>query len=253
MKKHMYDALYTVEDHLWWFTGLRKLYAYLLADVKDILILDAGCGTGANLTFLKPYGNSLSPLGIDISDDALAYNIKRGNQGRVMKADMNSLPFKNASFDLVLASDSLYHLRVDDTTVLREFHRILKKDGQLIMNTASYQILKSRHDIHGMTKQRYTRKSLQCLLTTAGFHVEQLFYWNSLLFPLRALQIFLEKISALFAFSTRENGNTETSAFTVNNITNKILTGIITSEVALLTHGFRFPFGLSIMCKVRKQ
>src|SRR5258705_10797754 len=62
MRASDYAALYAVEDDLWWFEGMRAVTAALLDPVcapgSDRLILDAGCGTGANLSWLPPYSGA---------------------------------------------------------------------------------------------------------------------------------------------------------------------------------------------------
>lgn len=59
MKSEDYAYLYALEEDFWWFSGMRDITASLLDPVCarecDRLILDAGCGTGGNLSWLARY------------------------------------------------------------------------------------------------------------------------------------------------------------------------------------------------------
>src|SRR5437868_15219405 len=70
-----YRVMFEIEDDYWWYRGLRKLIRALLAQYAPEsssrpMILDVGCGTGANLKLLQSYGNA---IGIDISEQALGF------------------------------------------------------------------------------------------------------------------------------------------------------------------------------------
>src|SRR3989344_8507571 len=132
MKDKAYDTLFQVEERLAWFIARRRLYAWLLKGLRGKKILDAGCGTGGDLLFLQRYGEA---VGVDISEKALAYTRSRGN--KVVRGDVNKLPFPDKSFDVVVAGDCIYHQWVDDEQAAREFYRVLKPRGMLLVNTAS--------------------------------------------------------------------------------------------------------------------
>ena len=73
MNVEEYERMYRFEDAYWWFVARRRLIAALLKDLMPpgpIDILDIGCGTGAMLDELVPYGRV---VGADYSPDALAF------------------------------------------------------------------------------------------------------------------------------------------------------------------------------------
>ncbi|HEX2514418.1 MAG TPA: class I SAM-dependent methyltransferase, partial [Chloroflexota bacterium] len=52
-----YEAMYRLEDGLWWYSGMRRITAAALGGrlsgaAGPLRILDAGCGTGGNLAWL---------------------------------------------------------------------------------------------------------------------------------------------------------------------------------------------------------
>lgn len=68
MNREEYKIMYDLGDTHWWYVGMRKIYFNLLNKFyknldRKLIILDAGCGTGAMLGYFKRYGLS---IGIDI-------------------------------------------------------------------------------------------------------------------------------------------------------------------------------------------
>src|SRR2546430_11297777 len=75
-----YRVMFQIEDDYWWYRGLRVLLKNLLAqylpgNISRPMILDVGCGTGANLKLLQSYGNA---FGVDISEQAIGFCRTRG-------------------------------------------------------------------------------------------------------------------------------------------------------------------------------
>ena len=79
MRKKEYDAMYKVEDTHFWYRGMRKISETLLEKYflqkTNARILDAGCGTGAGMMWLKSFGTI---FGFDISQRAIYFCKKRG-------------------------------------------------------------------------------------------------------------------------------------------------------------------------------
>src|SRR5687768_1313002 len=76
-----YFRMAAVEAEMWWYTSL---HACLLAAIQDsfgankeIRILDAGCGTGGFLRYLRHHGYTNS-VGIDIANIAVELSRKQG-------------------------------------------------------------------------------------------------------------------------------------------------------------------------------
>ena len=95
-------------------------------------VLDAGCG---RTTRLAGYRDRIVELvGLDLDSDAGAQNAALD---RFVAADLcTPLPFEDASFDLVYANFVVEHLDVPETT-LREWRRVLRPDGALILLTSN--------------------------------------------------------------------------------------------------------------------
>jgi predicted TPR repeat methyltransferase len=127
-------AEYDEKMHLWQFlTPIQSteiLRAFFPMTAK---ILDAGCGTG--LTGQAQYQAGFHNLhGFDISPEMLAIasakniyqSLKQGNL-------VEHLPYETATFDAVECLAVFTHI-VDLSSVLREFHRIVKPGGYIIFS-----------------------------------------------------------------------------------------------------------------------
>ena len=70
------------------------------------MVLDVGCGTGANFGLLSQYGAVVSQ---DSYEAPLTFCRRRGI-GRLVRANAGESPFGNGVFGLVAATDVLEHL-----------------------------------------------------------------------------------------------------------------------------------------------
>jgi len=111
---------------------LRGHRRALLDRVKG-RVLEIGGGTGANLPF---YGGGIKELVITEPEEPMARRLERklGDYPlatRVVRARAEELPFEDESFDFVVST--LVLCTVDDPArALREIHRLLKPNGQLL-------------------------------------------------------------------------------------------------------------------------
>ena len=114
----------------------RKDYPDLLSELisepcKDVL--DCGCGTGAMLSMIREKCPDKNYTGIDLSEKMIKVADRRSNKNlRFLQGDCENLPFEDNSFDAVLCSMSFHHYPNPDR-FFQSVHRILRKDGRLIL------------------------------------------------------------------------------------------------------------------------
>lgn len=121
-------------------------------------LLDAGCGE-------RPYEKLFSSyyshyIGVDIATKRFF-----SNRSPDLCADISRLPFKSNSFNIVLCTEVLEHVR-DPYDVIREFFRVLKPGGILV---ATVPFAFPIHDY--MDYRRYTHLGISNLFHSVGFEI----------------------------------------------------------------------------------
>lgn len=181
-----YHILRANEDSHWWYRVLHQQVASVLRQHLSSFasLLDAGCGTGGMLAYLKQHFPSFNPIGIDDSPIALNHCLARG-LAPIQKASLHDLPFPSASFDAVLCLDVLYHQNVNPNSAMREITRVLKPNGLLILNLPAFTCLAGSHDHSVAGARRFNLSVTRSLLDQNNLHTLQSHYWNAwLFFPL---------------------------------------------------------------------
>jgi SAM-dependent methyltransferase len=179
-------AAYTVEAEAeethWWFVGRRKLFADEIDRAgipADARVLDVGTGTGSNLRMLRD-ARFTRVTGLDGSDQAIRFCAEKGF-GFVRKGDICAMPFGDASFDFVLATDVIEHV-ADDGRAIAEIARVLETDGRALITVPAFQSLWGLQDRRAFHKRRYRLRPLVELLHAQGLTVERAYYFNYILF-----------------------------------------------------------------------
>jgi len=119
-------------------------------------VLDAGGGRGRLCGPLEARGYRYT--NVDVTDDP-------GPRG--LRADIHHLPFADASFDLVVSSDSLEHFADPDRAVA-ELRRVLANDAPMVIWVPFL------HPFHGDDYYRYTPLGLERLLGDHGFSIRSI-------------------------------------------------------------------------------
>lgn len=246
MELEEYEIMYGVEDRHWWYLGMTAITRGLLDKFvgcgTDLTILDAGCGTGAGLDYLRNYGTA---FGIDFSPEALRFCRKRG-LSRLAQASVTDLPFADASFDLITSFDVLSEAGPGkDEQGLDEFLRVLKPGGHVLLRLPAYAWLHGgHHDTRVHTRRRYTRGQLKRMLREHGFVPVKMSYANSTLLPLAVAKRMSEKIVK----PRHEEGSDLTIS---TGVLNRMFTGVLRAEAGLV-RSVGLPFGLTVVGLAKK-
>src|SRR4030042_2212086 len=117
-------------------SGRRKIkiriVSRLLGDIEGKSVLDIGIGEGffSRLCLQK----KAKTISLDFADPMIQYHKENNPDFTLVQADAQYLPFKNESFDIVLALDVIEHLP-SPPYFLNEVNRVLRKGGRLILIT----------------------------------------------------------------------------------------------------------------------
>lgn len=239
MEIREYKLMFEVEDTHFWYKGMRKITNTLLEKYlpknNRQKILDAGCGTGKNIMFLKKYGKV---SGFDISSQAITYCKKR-KLTNIKLGSIDEIPYKNNVFDLVTCFDVLGQIEVRNINKsIKEFKRVLKPGGILLIRVAAYDWLKGYHDKAVHTKHRFKKNELEKLLTINNLKVIKTSYANCLLLPISILKRLLNK-------------TIDSDVKQINPQVNWFLNMPFVLESLFLKY-FSLPFGLSVIIVAKK-
>jgi SAM-dependent methyltransferase len=170
-----YRRLVEATESHWWFDATSQLLEQLAREHleragADARCLDAGGGSGATGSWLARSHWTLlaevEPVAIDAAVARYPY--------RAVFADINHLPLAGEQFDLVLCVTALCHeMNTDPAHTVREFARVLRPGGLLIVLEPHHQWLWRGHDRVTHTARRFNLPTLRSLMADAGLRVER--------------------------------------------------------------------------------
>jgi SAM-dependent methyltransferase len=242
MEEREYLHMYKEEEAHWWYAGMRSIVLSLLPPGSLPLaasVLDAGCGTGYNLGWLRrQYGAHTT--GLDFSPHALDFCRRRGEYSLV-RADAASLPLSDNAYDLVISFDVITHLKDEPARAraLGEFFRVLKPGGRLMLRVPAYRFLRSGHDDAVMSYHRYGKRELGGATAAVGFRLQRLTGANTILFPGALAWRLLKKMGLA------PEGSDVRATTRGRSGLNRALASVLRFEAAILRR-YSLPFGLSM-------
>jgi ubiquinone/menaquinone biosynthesis C-methylase UbiE len=111
----------------------RFLDHYLPPTSARLRLLDVGCGTGHQLAHWRAAG--YDGAGVDGSDAMLAEARQNNPEAELEQADVQRLPFPDATFDRVTSIEVLRYLP-DPSASIREMARVLRPGGICLATAA---------------------------------------------------------------------------------------------------------------------
>lgn len=174
-----------VEDRHWWFVARRRIMTRLVRAVlppgQGGIVMDVGCGTGANIASLM--GEYIC-VGADSSAEAVAWCRRRFPGLRVEQGHVPPVLADVAhKAELILLMDVIEHVR-DDFLLLSEILAVARPGAHVLVTVPADASLWSPHDVAFGHYRRYDAQRLAA--TWAGLPVTTrlLSHFNSRLYPL---------------------------------------------------------------------
>ncbi|MGH2829585.1 MAG: class I SAM-dependent methyltransferase [Actinomycetota bacterium] len=121
-----------IPEENYWFQRHVVAYEFAAARIAGKRVLDAGCGEGYGANILTASAGEV--VGVDVEASIVARARERYPSARFEPADLDALPFPDASFDAVVTLQVIEHMR-HPSDFLAQLHRVLKPGGTLIVST----------------------------------------------------------------------------------------------------------------------
>lgn len=158
------------------------------------VVVDVGCSNGLLAHYLigekpKKY------IGVDPSSSAIALAQKNVKGPTFVVGTAASVPSADKTADVVLLFDVIEHVPAGtEVDALKECHRVLKKDGVLLLSTPNNHPLTNMLDVVWYAGHRhYKPEKLKELLSRAGFRVESMHVRGGLWFSFYLLWLYSMK------------------------------------------------------------
>jgi SAM-dependent methyltransferase len=242
-KPEYFARLADIEESNFWFRARNELIQWALRnyfpDAKSFL--EVGCGTGFVLAGIHEKFPRMRLAGSEIFADGLAIAKARVANAELYQMDARRISFER-EFDVVGAFDVLEHV-IEDENVLLEMFNAAQPGGGLLVTVPQHPFLWSASDQYAMHQRRYNCAELRRKVESAGFQIQRITSFNSLLLPLMIWSRRQQK---------RDHDFRPWREFEIGPTLNKTLETILKFERMVIKTGASFPAGGSLLLVGRK-
>jgi trans-aconitate methyltransferase len=185
MQTEQYQLHASLEDRHWWFTArrriMRELVHHVLPCSRSTLVVDVGCGTGANVEALA---HDFDCVGIDPSPEAIALARRRFPKCHFVcghaPGDLGALM---GQARLVLLMDVLEHVP-DDFAFLSSLLAASSRGTYFLLTVPANPTFWSAHDESNGHYRRYDVGRLQSLCAELPVVTLLMSHYNARLYPI---------------------------------------------------------------------
>jgi SAM-dependent methyltransferase len=163
---------------------IRTVFSDLLP--KDGKILEAGCGLGRWVFYLRQKGFDV--IGLEASSQAFSVIREHDPEGYIKEGDVRSMPFDDGSFQALISLGVMEHFEEGPQKLLLESNRVLKKGGLLFVSippntlvrkmflnpvlSLKYSIKKMLGKKLAFAEYRSTEKEFTPFIKESGFEIQ---------------------------------------------------------------------------------
>lgn len=111
--------------------GASNRFWSLLEATTGTTVLDIGYGSGRLVQDIRSRMPDRTAFGIDISERQIKDGYENGTESLLL-GDAEQLPFRDATFDIVVVHSALHHMPNWEIVMLAEIGRVLSNGGKLV-------------------------------------------------------------------------------------------------------------------------
>jgi SAM-dependent methyltransferase len=247
----LFGALSEAERAHFWFRSRTRLIQTMAVQATEeyapgYRILEVGCGTGHVLRALEDCCAGADVTGIDQFQEALDIAARGVRRARLIRGDLFSIK-ADERFDLIGMFDVLEHIP-DDEAAVRRAYELLRPGGRYLLTVPAHASLWSYFDEASHHQRRYSRGDLRTRLCDAGFQVEYLSEFFSLLLPMA----WLARVVRANDPESRDKARRVERDLRPMPILNEVAYWVFRAETAFLSRRVSIPFGTSIVAVARR-
>lgn len=243
-KDAYFHELVNLEDRNFWFRARNKLILWALGRYFPCVesLLEIGCGTGFVLSAIAATKPRIRLSGSEISSAGLVYADSRLPETDFFQMDARAIPFEK-EFDVIGAFDVLEHID-EDHMVLNQMYQAIRPGGGVIVTVPQHDFLWSSVDEHACHVRRYDARELVGKVVSAGFKVERMTSFVSLLLPLM--------MASRLTQPSASKKYDPLAELRIGGLTNAVLEKVMEVEILAIRAGLNFPVGGSILLVGKK-
>jgi SAM-dependent methyltransferase len=238
---HHYDKLGNHQSNDFRISSIINLILPYLEYGK--LILDAGCGSCAELVPLLRMGHLIE--GIEPSEEILSigkrYLIKEGCPITVVKkiSISDHSKEKKEHYEQIICLDVIEHIE-DDLEAMNAIYQMLKKRGRLLLTVPAIPYLYGEKDKNVGHYRRYAKRELVSKIRSAGFIIKDIRYWNFLGLAPTCISVKLLKTGVSESFRQNRGAGS------------RLINSILIAWFNAIENNVRPPLGLTLFVYAEK-
>lgn len=254
MHRAHFEVVADVDQRHWWFLARRRILRDVLACVlppdRESIVIDVGCGTGANIAALA---NDYRCIGIDTSADAIEFARKRfPNVQFIAGLAPQDLGEAAATCRAMLLMDVLEHVE-DDRAVLAPIVQAMPAGAILLITVPADMRLWSAHDEGLLHYRRYDESMMLRLCSGLPLELIAMTHFCSRLYPLARLSRSLGRVRDRL-LPPRDAWDMRVPASPLNRVMERVFEGE-SSRLVEFVRGRRregFRHGVSLLAMLRR-
>jgi 2-polyprenyl-3-methyl-5-hydroxy-6-metoxy-1,4-benzoquinol methylase len=242
------DICMQIEEHSFWFQHRNNAIVQLVSTYNNGKpFFDIGGGNGFVSKRIQAEG--IETVLVEPGATGVLNAKKRGIKN-IICSTLEDAQFAPKSMDSVGMFDVVEHIE-DDLGLLKNVHSCLKEKGHVYITVPAFQTLWSNEDKDAGHFRRYTSKSIDTLLKTAGFEV----IYSTYLFSILPLPIFFfRSLTSKLGLNKRSNDlEKHKKKHSVNkSSTRNLIDPILNWEIRRLKQSKKIRIGSSCIVVAKK-
>ena len=237
---HGGSASIGVDDYWWYRVRAELLQTVLRPYIADAeMVLDVGSADSPSVGWMR---GTRAHVTLDLDPRGLT-------PGQGVNGSALALPFADAAFDVVGAFDVLEHCE-PEAVAMREFTRVLRPGGRLLLSVPAYQWAWSDFDVENGHHRRYTRDRAVAAVEREGLNVLRASYAFASTLPMFAAERLVRRVKHALRPEAAGAADVVTLPRTPA-VLDRILSGLGELDDTYLRRR-DLPFGSSVLLAARK-